>query len=380
MDNTDPNGFERVLAQLNGNLGHTLCIVISKSGGTKETRNAMLKVEAAYHAANIPFGPHALAITSDGSELGKHAENGKWMKTFPMWDWIGGRTSVLSAVGLLPAALQGFNIDALLQGASNADNVTRAEKVADNPAVQLALFVHYIGKGLGEKAMVVLPYRDSLELFSRYLQQLVMESLGKGADRNGGAISQGLTVFGNKGSTDQHAYVQQLRDGLANFFALFIWVIEDQERQPLEVEPQITSGDYLTGFLLGTREALFERGRESVLMSLERVDEFHVGALIALFERFVGYYATLINVNAYHQPGVEAGKKAATRVIELQRSALAFLAKDRGNHFSVAEIATSIGAMDSLDTVFRICQHLAINGRISGKESEEPAEAEFGLI
>jgi glucose-6-phosphate isomerase len=97
----------RVLASLDGQLGHTLCLVVSKSGGTKETRNGMLEAEAAYSKAGLNFPRHAVAITGSGSELDKLAEEKGWLDRFPMWDWVGGRTSETSAVGLLPAALQG---------------------------------------------------------------------------------------------------------------------------------------------------------------------------------------------------------------------------------------------------------------------------------
>src|SRR6185503_16584389 len=170
----------------------------------------------------------------------------------------------------------------------------------------------------------VLPYKDGLELLSRYLQQLIMESLGKEFDLEGRRVNQGLSVFGNKGSTAQHAYIQQLREGLNNFFALFVRVLTDDGR--LEVDKRTTTGDYLDGFYLGTREALFEKGRESVTITLKEVSPFSVGLLLALFERTVGLYASLINVNAYHQPGVEAGKKGAENILKLQRQILDVLA------------------------------------------------------
>src|SRR5208283_978230 len=164
-----------------------------------------------------------------------------------------------------------------------------------------------------------------LELFSRYLQQLVMESLGKELDLDGRSVHQGIAVYGNKGSTDQHAYIQQLRDGLNNFFVTFISVSRDQQGEPDYVQDGVTSGDYLHGFLLGTRQALYEKGRESVTLTITEVSPFTVGVLIALFERAVGFYASLININAYHQPGVEAGKKAAGAVIALQLKILGCL-------------------------------------------------------
>src|SRR5262249_15061319 len=153
----------------------------------------MLEAEAAYRRAGLQFPGHAVAVTSVGSELGKYAQG--WLARFPMWDWVGGRTSELSAVGLLPAALQGLAIDSMLSGAKACDEVTRLFNVKANPAGQLALMFYYIGNGKGEKNMVILPYKDRLELFSRYLQQLVMESLGKRLDLDGKLVNQGLTVF-----------------------------------------------------------------------------------------------------------------------------------------------------------------------------------------
>src|ERR1700682_686822 len=320
FDNTDPDGFDRVFAKIGppspgygaaGNyLPQTLVIVISKSGGTKETRNGMVETEAKFKAAGLEFGKHAVAVTGVGSELDQYAEKNKWLTRFPMHDWVGGRPSVMSAVGLVPMALQCFNIDNFLAGAAAMDERTRATDATQNAAMLLALMWHYAGNGRGEKDMVVLPYKDRLLLFSRYLQQLVMESLGKQLDLDGRRVQQGIAVYGNKGSTDQHAFVQQLRDGVNNFFVTFVRVLESGG-VPIEVEPGVTVGDYLNGFLIGTREALYGNDRQSMTITIRHVDARIVGALIALFERAVGLYASLIHINAFHQPGVEAGKKAA---------------------------------------------------------------------
>jgi glucose-6-phosphate isomerase len=196
------------------------------------------------------------------------------------------------------------------------DALTRVPDATRNPAAALAATWHHLTDGAGTKAMVVLPYKDRLLLFSRYLQQLVMESLGKELDLQGRRVNQGLTVYGNKGSTDQHAYVQQLRDGLDNFFAVFIEVLADRQGPSPEVEPGVTSGAYLQAFFLGTREALAGNGRASITLTIKQVDARSVGMLIALFERAVGLYASLLGINAYHQPGVEAGKKAAAETLK----------------------------------------------------------------
>jgi len=210
--------------------------------------------------------------------------------------------------------------------------------------------------------MVVLPYKDRLLLFSRYLQQLVMESLGKERDRAGEVVHQGISVYGNKGSTDQHAFVQQLRDGLDNFFVTFIEVLRDREGRSLSVEPDVTSGDYLSGFLQGTRRALHENGRESITITLERLDARALGALIALFERTVGFYASLVAINAYHQPGVEAGKKASNTVLDLQLKALAILRANGTKSMTAEEIALAANAPEHAETVFRVLLHAAANG------------------
>jgi len=364
FDNTDPDGMDKVLAQLSGELGQTLAVVISKSGGTKETRNGMLEAEAAWTKAGLDFARHAVAVTGAGSELDKFSTGKGWLRRFPMWDWVGGRTSELCAVGLLPAALQGLDIDAMLAGAKACDEITRQPNTAQNPAAQLALMWHFLGDGRGSKDMVVLPYKDRLELFSKYLQQLVMESLGKELDLDGKVVNQGISVYGNKGSTDQHAYVQQLREGVLNFFVVFIEVLRDRATESLQVEPGVTSGDYLSGFFLGTREALYEKGRQSITLTVLEVSPFTVGVLIALFERAVGFYASLVNINAYHQPGVEAGKKAAGTVISLQGKVLSYLTEKKGHALTSAQIASGIGAHDGFETVFKICEHLAANGRV----------------
>lgn len=359
LDNTDPDGIDRTIRRLAGRLSETLCVVASKSGGTPETRNGMLLVADAFKAAKLDFAKQAVAITMFGSKMDQTAKSEGWLARFPMYDWVGGRTSELSAVGLLPAALQGLDIDGLLAGAAACDEAGRDRDLKKNPAAVMALMWHYATGGKGQKDMVVLPYKDRLLLFSRYLQQLIMESIGKQLDLKGNRVEQGLTVYGNKGSTDQHAYVQQLREGVRNFFVVFVRVLEDGGSKK-EVEPGATAGDFLHGFLLGTRTALFENGRESMTITVPRVDARIVGALIALFERAVGLYASLVGINAYHQPGVEAGKKAAASVLELQAKVLARLTKDPR---TAEQLATAAGDPQSIETVFLLLEHLAANGR-----------------
>lgn len=361
FDNTDPDGMDLALANLRNRLNRTLVLVISKSGGTPETRNGMIEAQQAFLSEQVDFAKHAVAVTGEGSKLDQTALAEGWLTRFPMWDWVGGRTSELAAVGLLPAALQGLDIRGLLKGAREMDILTRATDTARNPAALLAAAWYFCTNGKGEKDMVILPYKDRLCLFSKYLQQLIMESLGKELDLEGNLVNQGIAVYGNKGSTDQHAYVQQLREGVANFFATFIEVRRDRQGASPEVEPGITSGDYLNAFLLGTRAALAEKGRASLTLTVDEVSPESVGMLIALYERAVGLYASLVNINAYHQPGVEAGKKAAAGFLKLQGLLLGFLQARKGQHFAVEAIAAALQRSGEEVTIYKLLEHLAAN-------------------
>jgi glucose-6-phosphate isomerase len=362
IDNTDPAGIDRILSEIGDRLPYTLVSVISKSGGTPETSNGMLEVKKVYEDNGLEFAAHAFAITGKNSKLEAIAKKERWLAIFPMRDWVGGRTSELSAVGLAAAALQGIYVRDMLKGAKMMDALTRKASIKENPAALLALAWYAAGNGRGEKDMVILPYKDSLLLFSRYLQQLIMESLGKEEDLDGNTVNQGIAVYGNKGSTDQHAYVQQLREGVNNFFLTFIEVLEDRQGATVEIEPNISSGDYLLGFLLGTREALWEKQRDSITITIPQVNEITVGALIALYERAVSIYASLVNINAYHQPGVEAGKKAAASVLAIQTSLIEYLQKNP-SPISLTELAAKIQYSDRIELIYKILRHLAANGR-----------------
>ena len=211
--------------------------------------------------------------------------------------------------------------------------------------------------------MVVLPYKDRLELLGKYLQQLIMESVGKEKDLDGKTVHQGLTVLGNKGSSDQHSYVQQLLDGPNNFIAAFVGVLADRDGASIIIDDNSNCGDYLQAFMLGTRQALSQRGRPSLTLFLEKVDGLRLGALIALFERAVTFYAFLANINAYHQPAVEMGKKSAGEIIKLKNKIVTFLQENRGISYSTEEVAKGMGLADSgeEETIFMLLQRLSAN-------------------
>ncbi|BEV36222.1 glucose-6-phosphate isomerase [Synechococcus sp. M16CYN] len=356
LDNVDPNGMSNIFSVLSEKLKTTLVVTVSKSGTTPEPHLGMEQARFRVEEAGGNWTSQAVAVTMLDSLLDQQAQQENWLKRFNMFDWVGGRTSITSAVGLLPGALIGCDIKNFLSGAAQMDAATRVVDIRRNPAALMAAAWYAAGDGQGRRDMVVLPYRDRLEVFSRYLQQLVMESLGKRLDRNGKVVHQGIAVYGNKGSTDQHAYVQQLRDGVDNFFATFIEELEDIQGV-LAIKDE-HPGDFLNGFLQGTRSALTEGNRQSMSITMRRFDERRLGALVALFERAVGLYSELININAYNQPGVEAGKKAAAAVLRLQQSVEGLL--EDGLSRSVADIRHALGDGND-ESIFWIMRRLIAN-------------------
>jgi glucose-6-phosphate isomerase len=266
-------------------------------------------------------------------------------------------------------ALCGWDWRGLLEGARQMDALTR-RPYAGNPAARLASAWFAGGGGRGDRALVVEPYRDRLSLLGRYLQQLVMESLGKRLDRRGEVVHSGLTVYGNKGSTDQHAFMQQVRDGRDDAFVHFVETTAQGPASPGDGGHD--ASDHLLGFLLGTRAALEEAGRPSLTIRVPDTGARSLGMLIALFERAVGLYAERIGINAYHQPGVEAGKRGAKATLAaLSRLAEALDEAPR----SAEELASSAGCAP--DVAWRVLTHLAATGRAALTPGERPSEDRF---
>ena len=284
IDNCDPDGIERVLRKAEGK--RTLYVVVSKSGSTAETAWSMDYVKD----RTPDFFAKAICVTMPGSKL---ESAGPWLKAFYMWDFVGGRTSISSAVGLIVLALKGLDIDGFLKGAADCDAWGRNEDPLANPAMLCALgWLNQVWVK-GNKALVVLPYKDSLGLFGKYLQQLIMESLGKEKTMSGDVINHWINVFGNKGCSDQHSFMQQVVASGSGAFLALIRVLGPRR------------GEVLDASVLSAFEALRERGRAAYLITVPEVDEYTLGMLIALFERTVSFYAGMLDINAYDQPAVE---------------------------------------------------------------------------
>ena len=340
LDNTDPQSIYELIMDLGDDLQRYLIVSVSKSGGTRETANIQNELSGAFIKKGWSFSSNAVAITVKDSKLDRQAEAEGWLKVFHIWDWVGGRTSVSSAVGLLPMLLLKRNAERFLAGLRFADQTGRK---ANNPILLMALDI-YLGKEeAGKNQLVILPYKDRLHLFAKYLQQLIMESLGKEFYKNGRLCHEGIAVYGNKGSSDQHSYLQQLFDGPDNFSVNFINVRDSGGLTEFLPDGNL-SADYLQAFSLGTAKALYAKGRNSAAISIPEVDEFCLGFLIGVYERIVSFHGSFAGINAYHQPAVEKGKKAAAEMILQKNRILEVLRKEKEKGFSAEELAEILEA------------------------------------
>ena len=147
-------------------------------------------------------------------------------------------------------------------------------------------------------------------------------------------------------------------------------MLKDQEGPAVAVDSNVTSGDYLLGFLLGTRQALREKQRQSMTLTLDSITPCSIGALIALFERAVGIYAYLVGINAYHQPGVEAGKKAAGTVLQLQGCLISALNDQPNRSWTVDELSQHLQMGEQQVTIFKVLEHLAANERVDRHQTD----------
>lgn len=350
IDNTDPETFLQLTEELGDKIKNYLVVTVSKSGSTRETDNVLNEFKGFFREKNWDFSANALCITTPGSKLEEKAISEKWLKVFYIWDWVGGRTSAASAVGLLPLVFLGKNSNDFLEGFKSADKSGR-RRAYHNPGLLMAVEL-FQNKIIHEKRqLVVLPYKDKLELFPKYLQQLIMESVGK--------AGEGLAVYGNKGSSDQHSYLQQLMEGPDNFTVHFINVKKYKQRAKVLPNGNYM-GDYLFAFQLGTANALAEEGRKSISISIPELNEFYLGFLIGLYERITGFYASFAGVNAYNQPAVEKGKAASERMILYKNKVLEFLKNEPEKEFTSDEIAGILKIKK--EDAFAIFEYLSASG------------------
>ncbi len=313
LDNSDPTRLAQLLQTLD--LTRALFVVVSKSGNTLETLTQWETVRQRLEAANLPLAAHALGITDPENGYLRKVCTQHAIPTFEVPPNVGGRFSVLSAVGLLPAHLCGVDIADLQRGAQSMRLQCEHPQLEQNPAALLAaLHVHH-HLDFHRCIHVYMPYSDSLRATSSWFVQLWAESLGKIATENGQKIHRGPTPVASVGSTDQHSLLQLLMEGPEDKLVTFVQCNRPQKQLtiapnqgPLQGLVGMDHHQVLLAQLQGTREALARSNRPSVTLEIEQLDAQHLGALLFLHMATTSYAAQFYGVHAYNQPGVELGK------------------------------------------------------------------------
>ncbi|HEX9483105.1 MAG TPA: glucose-6-phosphate isomerase [Gemmatimonadaceae bacterium] len=317
LDNVDPANIAALLSRLD--LSRVLFVVTSKSGGTAETMAQYMVVRGRLAAAlGDEEAKKRLVFVTDPEKGALRAiARAEGVTALDIPANVGGRFSVMTPVGILPAALVGIDTGELLAGAADMRTLCSSGDVRKNIAGTYACLQHLADQKHGRHVHVLMPYSDALRDMADWFVQLWAESLGK--HRTPGDAGFGPTPLGALGATDQHSKVQLFMEGPGDKTVTFIAV----EQGDVEVTIPKLHGDipelaYLGGHDLGelldieqraTAGALARRGRPNMTLTLERVDAWHVGALFMFLEIATAYAGQLYGVNAFDQPGVELGKQ-----------------------------------------------------------------------
>jgi len=318
LDNVDPSFIMGALQTMDPK--RTLIVPIAKSGATAETvATLLILTQWMEHSLGKKARNHFAVVTSAGRGDLKQLATQKKYPTFHLPENVGGRFSVLSAVGLLPAALTGVDIDKLCAGAAAITKLSWLDDLKKNVALRAALCHHLIATKRAKPIQVAFPYSNRLWGTAFWFRQLWAESLGKRTDRAGNVIHAGQTPVAALGATDQHSQVQLYMEG-PNDKVFTFWAVRNQPDSG--AIPKTPTGfeamDYLCGQTLAklldaerraTEAALTENGRPNCTVTLDRADEEHLGAFFQMMEFQTAFAGEMLNINAFDQEGVELGKK-----------------------------------------------------------------------
>lgn len=314
LDNVDPDTIAATMAGLD--LGRSLFVVISKSGGTAETMAQYLLVRGALdEALGDRAREHLVFVTDPAKGSLRPIAEREGLAALDIPPNVGGRFSVLTPVGMLPAALIGIDVAGIVAGAADMRARCETSDLAANPAGCFAALQYLAHERHGKPVQVLMPYADPLRDMAGWFVQLWAESLGK--IRPDGT-SVGPTPLPALGATDQHAQVQLFMEGPADKTITFIAVAGRERRGPIpSLYADVPDLAYLGGHTLGelldverraTAGALARRGRPNMTIAIDAVDPWHVGALIFLLEMATAYAGEFYGIDAFNQPGVELGK------------------------------------------------------------------------
>jgi glucose-6-phosphate isomerase len=324
LDNIDPDLVGEFLAHFDPE--KTLFNVISKSGGTAETMSQFLifRARLVEHLGEEGHRDHIVVTTDKENGVLREIVNREGYESFIVPEGVGGRFSVLSPVGLLSSALVGIDVKGLLKGAADMDKRCQTEALMDNPALLYALVQHKLHEEKGLPIAVTFPYSHRLANMAAWYAQLLGESLGKRLSKSGEQVFRGPTPVSAVGVTDQHSQVQLYVEGpFDKWFTLLTVGTGDHEvKIPKTPAPfrDLEGVDYLGGRSLGdlfraeregTRIALTDAKRPNASIHFETITAHSVGQYIYMMELAVALMGEFYDVDAFDQPGVEAGKIAA---------------------------------------------------------------------
>ena len=315
LDNVDPHTISALLARLD--LERSLFVVISKSGGTAETMAQYLVVRDRLAQNTKDAKAHLVFVTDPQKGALREIARDEGIPALDIPPNVGGRYSVLTPVGILPAALAGMDTAALLTGADDIAQQCTGDALRDNPAGLFGTLEYLADTTLGRHIHVLMPYSDPLRDLADWFVQLWAESLGK--HRQPSDKGLGPTPLGALGATDQHSKVQLFMEGPPDKTVAFVAVREvPTDVQIPRLHSDVKELGYLGGHHLGellsieqraTAGALARRGRPNLTIHVDRVDAWHLGAMFMLLEIATIYAGELYGVNPLDQPGVELGKQ-----------------------------------------------------------------------
>lgn len=318
VDNPDPTTFAALLRHLE--LGKTLFNIVSKSGGTAETMSQFLIIRKQLEAEfGDGYRRHIVFTTDPENGVLRKLAQEEGITAFPVPPNVGGRFSVLSAVGLLPAAMVGIPIRELLDGARQMDERCRTDDLLKNPAGLYAALQYLADTELKAPIHVMMPYADPLRDVADWFRQLWAESLGKQTSLKGETINAGPTPVKSLGATDQHSQVQLYMEGPYDKTITFVSSLQPEEDVVIpSLYGEVPELGYLGGHSLGellrvekeaTEAALLARGRMNMTIELTSIDAASIGELFNFLQIATVYAGAFYGVNPLDQPGVELGKQ-----------------------------------------------------------------------
>ncbi len=318
LDNVDPMFIEDAIATMSPKKTHV--VVIAKSGATAESVSVFMILKAWLEKALGKKARNSVTVvTSEGTGDLKVLATREDYATFHLPANVGGRFSVLSAVGLVPAALTGIDIRKLCAGAAEMTSLAWKPDLSVNLPLRAAQLHHLTWTRKGKTIQVAFPYSNRLWGTAAWFQQLWAESLGKAKNRQGDVVHTGQTPVAALGTTDQHSQVQLYMEGPTDKVFTF-WAVGKFSKKGSIPKTKIglEGFDYLAGQTLeklitserlATAAALTEQQRPNCTVTLDKVDEWHLGAFLQMMEFQTAFMGELLDINAFDQEGVELGKK-----------------------------------------------------------------------